>query len=337
MRDFWISAGRQLLAPSDDGWLAVTPAFIGAYALRPEMHPIETSCDAEIALHAALVDDPLRSLDDGELAALQDADAVENYRVFRTFRDVLLQAGTVEAGYLALVKDPTLRVPAIFLDQLVHVILRHVLDGVTDPMRLRAAEIFFREQNVNTEQNRLMLADVEVVDMHAQTGGAGGLGQLLVESGTAVRSVELDVLDDDNGEIYWARSDRFDTVIDFRFGLPALDAFARVLEAWVSHLTRHTVRVQPRKQIDDEDWRWHIGLDRDGNDILNRLYRGEDVPLEDLARIVGLFQMIFDDATGVLEQVRGRPVYLALAMDTAKHVRMKPQNILVNLPVSPTD
>ena len=34
------------------------------------------------------------------------------------------------------------------------------------------------------------------------------------------------MLDEANAEIYWARSDRFDTVIDFGFEQPALDAFA---------------------------------------------------------------------------------------------------------------
>ncbi|MGI9404730.1 MAG: DUF6352 family protein, partial [Hyphomicrobiaceae bacterium] len=137
----------------------------------------------------------------------------------------------------------------------------------------------------------------------------------------------------DNAAIYWDRSDRFDTVVDFRFGQPALDAFARVLEAWVKHLTGHMVRVQPRKQIDDDDWRWHIGLDRDGTDILNRLYEGGDVPLDDIGRILGLFQMAFTDETALQPNVRGRPIYLALAMTTAKRVKMKPQNLIVNLPL----
>ena len=42
------------------------------------------------------------------------------------------------------------------------------------------------------------------------------------------------MLDDDNEQLYWARSDRFDTVVDFRFEQPALDAFARVVERWLS-------------------------------------------------------------------------------------------------------
>ena len=38
----------------------------------------------------------------------------------------------------------------------------------------------------------------------------------------------------------------------------------------------------------------------------------------------------------MLPRVAGRPVYLALAMGEDKTVRLKPQNLLVNLPVAET-
>ena len=105
-------------------------------------------------------------------------------------------------------------------------------------MRLRAAELFFREQSASVDDGRLMLADEEIVEMHAPAGTETGLGQLLAETGTPIKSVALDVLDEDNKSIYWARSDRFDTVIDFRFEQPAPDAFARVIESWLEHLLK---------------------------------------------------------------------------------------------------
>ena len=115
-------------------------------------------------------------------------------------------------------------------------------------MRLRAAELFFREQSASTDDGRLMLADEEIVEMHARAGSETGLGQLLAETGTPMKSVALDVLDEDNKSIYWARSDRFDTVIDFRFEQPAPDAFARVVESWLEHLLKIEARVEPRPQ-----------------------------------------------------------------------------------------
>ena len=148
-----------------------------------------------------------------------------------------------------------------------------------------------------------------------------------------MRNVELDVLDDDNKQIYWDRSDRFDTVVDFRFEQPALDAFARVIEMWLAHLMRIEVRVEPRPRLDDADWRWHIGLDAEATRLLNLLYDGQALSENDAQRILGLFRMTIADDRVVIDSVKGRPIYLALAMDDDGIVRMKPQNLLANLPL----
>jgi len=332
-RDFWKSAGMHLLEHDPEGWLKVTPQFLLAYYTRPEVHPIETSCDAELRLHEALVEDPFRPVQEAEITALADAEAADNYRVVLGYRDLLVRAGTIEGAYLRLMREASVSIPPVFIDQMVHVILRNFLQDCTDPIRLRAAEIFFREQNASTDDNRLMLADEEIVEMHAKAGSETGIAQLLAQTDTPMKSVELDVLDENNKDIYWARSDRFDTVVDFRFEQPAPDAFARVVEGWLKHLLRIEVRVEPRPRIDDPDWRWHIGLDREATGILNALYQGEAPPLEEMARVVGLFRMRIADERMVLDRVKGRPIYLGLAMDARKQVKMKPQNLLTNLPL----
>lgn len=336
-RDFWKSSGLHLCELGRDGWLAVTPDLLRAYYTRPEIHPVEESCDAEHALFEALMDDPLRPVADAEIEAVADADAVENYRVVLRFRDYLAAAGTIEGAYLAIVRGDKIDVPPVFIDQIVHLILRNVLKEARDPIRLRAAEIFFREQNVGVEDGRIMLADEEIVDMYARTGGAGGLGQLLVDSATPVRNVELDVLDEDNKDIYWDRSDRFDTVVDFRFTQPALDAFARVVEAWIGHLLGLRVRVQPRQSVQDDQWSWHVGLDRESTQILNALYENKPVSTEELNRIVALFRMDIEDRGAVMSALRGKAVYLGLAMTPGRKLRMKPQNLIVNLPLQRKD
>ncbi len=334
-RDFWKSAGMHLLAPTPEGWLGVTPAFIRAYLKRPEIHPIETSCAAEVGLHELLMDDPFRPVSTADLAALADGDTADNYRMVIGFRDVLAEAGTIEGAYLRLVSDAsnTPRVPPVFLDQLVHLICRNMLKDAVDPIRLRAGEFLFREQTVSTEGGRLMCADEEIVEMHARSSGTG-LAQLLAETGTPMRSMSLDVLDADNAEGYWARSERFDTVVDLRFGQPALDALARVIETWLAHLMRVETRVEPRMKLEDRDWRWHIGLDARGTEVLNALYEGRNVALSDMERIVALFRMTIGDDRIVIDRVKGRPIYLALAMTADNVIKMKPQNLLVNLPLA---
>jgi len=332
-RSFWQSAGLHLLKRTGDGWLGVTPDFLRAYFTRPEVHPIETSCAAEVQLFEELMADPALPVGEDRLERLADPDARDNYRAVLAFRARLLEAGTVEGAYLALVRAPDPRVPPVFLDQLVHVILRNILDGCRDPMRLRAAELLFREQTVSTEGGRILLADEEILDLHARAGTETGLAQLLIESATPQRQVTLDVLGEDNKQLYWARSDRFDMVLDLRFGEPGADALARVIEAWIGHFMRQQVRVEPRPKLEDSDWRWHIGLDKEANRILNLMYDGKLPSPEDLARIIGLYRMRFADESALIERVRGHPIYLALAATADKRLRMKPQNLLLNLPL----
>jgi len=333
--EFWITSGVHLLDRDERGALVATPDFIRAYFSRPELAPVEESCEAEIALFESIMNDPLQKVDGSRVSAMLDGDAQDNYRVMLAFRDLLVEKGSLESAYLAIIRGEVgFLIPPLFTDQLVHAIMRNVLEGETDPMRLRAAELFFRDQNVSTDDGRVMLADDEIVEMVAKTGGMGGLGQLLKEANTPMKQVELDVLLDDNKHIYWERSDRFDTVIDFRFTQPALDAFARVVESWINHFFCTPVRVQPMQRIDDEKWRWHIGLDSEATRILNALYRGEKIGPEDTEHVIGLFRMTFEDADVVHPDVRGKPVYLAVAKNAQGKLKLKPQNLLVNLPLA---
>ena len=333
--EFWITSGAHLLDKNDAGAWVATPDFIRAYFARPELAPVEESCAAEIALFESLREDPMQKVDPARVKLLEDRDVQDNYLLMLTFRDFLIAQGSLEAAYLAIARgEAGFPVPPLFIDQLTHVILRNILEGERDPLKLRAAELFFRDQNVSTDDGRVMLADDEIVEMKAQSDTLGGLGQLLKEAGTPAKQVELDVLDDDNKHIYWERSDRFDTVIDIRFTQPALDALARVVEAWIKHFIGTTVRVQPMQNIKDEKWRWHIGLDAEATRILNRLYEGGEVSLDEIANIIGLFRMVFEDKSIVQDDMRGKPVYLAIAKTDAGKLKLKPQNLLVNLPLA---
>jgi len=141
------------------------------------------------------------------------------------------------------------------------------------------------------------------------------------------------VLTDENGAGYWARSDRHDMVLDFTFARLGQDAFARVIEAWLRHLLGIEVSVQPVQTIRDERWAWHVGLDAEASALMNELYEGRSVAEERLRHILALFRLEFRDSSEMLPRVAGRPVYLGLAMDAQSRVRMKPQNLVVNLPL----
>ena len=345
MPDFWRHSGYHLLdpQPGPPKRLALTNGFLRAYLMRPEMRPVAESCAAERKLHARLLDEPRAAIAPSDLGALADADMRDNYALLLAFRDRLIAAGTIEDAYLGVFTDPPAKdrppIPPLFLDQLAHVILRHALDGVTDPMRARAAELLFRSQRVTVDDGRVMAADEEIVEMHAARAasgdsGLGKIGELLAEANLPARSVELDVMTETNGEAYWSRDESHDLVIELTFGRPGLDALARVLEAWIAHFLGLETSIQPMVQIKDERWVWHVGLDVESSAIMNDLYRGQDVDEERLKRIVALFRLDFADPSAMRADIAGRPVYLGLGMDADKRVKLKPQNLLVNLPLA---
>jgi hypothetical protein len=72
----------------------------------------------------------------------------------------------------------------------------------------------------------------------------------------------------------------------------------------------------------------------EGTAMLNDLYNGAEVGEGRLARLLSLFRMDFQDPTVVTPDLAGRPVYLALAMTEKSQLRLKPQNLLMNLPLA---
>lgn len=344
-RIIWRSAGLHLTERNSNGWLEVSPDLLRAYFTRPEVHPVPESCDAEHRIFERLMDDPFAQVSQDEIDAIQDVDAAENYRIVMRFRDHLVRFKTIEAAYSALftLKDAP-RVPPVFIGQMAHLIVANVMAPVRDPFAARAAELFFRDQKVTSQDGQLLLADSEMVEMYAETGGFGGLGSLLSESGTTMRSITLDVLQSDNDAQYWERADQFNFALDFRYTENGPDGFARVLERWVNHFHGLDCRVQAMQSIKDSQWSWHVGLDAEASRILNALYegagRGSDINYEGLAdqnRIVGLFRMEIKDRNRIQTAMRGKAVYLGLAMDQENTVRMKPQNLIVNLPLAKAD
>jgi len=331
VKDFWRSSGFHLLRKMADARLAVTGDFLRAYLRRDELAPVDESCDAERALHAALLDDPQVAVPESRLSALADADVRDNYALFLRYRDHLLAHESIEAAYLALFQGGNIALPALFIDQLVHAILRNILDGADDPMRARAAELLFRSQQLTRKDGAIMLADEETVAMRASAGGGSGK---LVEEEARPGEVALDILDSRNADDYWLRADRFDTVLNFSFAQPGLDAFCRVLERWVEHMLGVGVGIQPVERIRDERWVWHVGLDVESTTILNALYNDETVEEERLSRMVSLFRLEFEDPQVMTSAIAGRPVYLGMAIDARGVLRLKPQNLLVNLPLA---
>src|SRR3546814_1989181 len=87
-----------------------------------------------------------------------------------------------------------------------------------------SSDLLFRAQQVTINDGAVMAADAETVEMYAGSGGFGSIGRLVAEAQTPLRTVELDVLNEDNAALYWGRDSRYDTVLNLNFAGAGLDA-----------------------------------------------------------------------------------------------------------------
>jgi hypothetical protein len=355
MQNFWPSSGLNSLRRTERGWLQPTDDYLRLFLARPELAPVPESCPAELALHAALTVSPSRPVSASELQALQDSDARESYTLFLRFRDGLLAAGTLEAYYLGLFAAGgagRITIPPLFIDLLVQAITHSLLADAQDAYTIRAGELLFRSQRISTEGGQVLSGDRDTMDMLNETGGLGDFGRFLAEAKVPQRTIELQVLNDENAPDYWQQAGRHRFVLDLthevshdlshglifkltraRSGLKAL---AGVLQLWVQHFLGVAVTIKPLQKIDDAAWRWHLGLDAESTALLNDLYEDRAVEPARMQRLVSLFRLDFVNPAEMRADVAGKPVYLGLSMDAGQVLRLKPQNLLINLPLSPS-
>ncbi len=154
MKDFWLSSGLHLLERDSGRGLVVTDEFLKAYFDRPELAP-PPGCDrrrTDAARRAAG-----RSASQGERKGDRPPERS------RRARELAADAGFPRSSPAApdpggnrcasLLRDGAEHTPSLFINQLVHVILRNALDGCEDAYVLRAAELFFREQRLTVHDD----------------------------------------------------------------------------------------------------------------------------------------------------------------------------------------
>jgi hypothetical protein len=244
------------------------------------------------------------------------------------FRDHLLRHKTLEASYIDLMRRGVGRTPPLFINQLVHLILRNALDDVADPHILRAAELFFRTQRVTLHDGSLIAADEETI-----AGGGETPASPLVSMLGLPPDAAIEVLNDNNTGSYWERSDRFDMARDLSGGRAGLAALAKAMERWVGHLLGFAVTIEPLTELRNAPLSWYVGLDADATQIGDALWQGDELDESAMTRVIGLFRLSFRDPGLMLDKVRGEPIYLVLAMSREHLIRMKPQNLVTGLPV----
>ncbi len=330
-QDFWASSGFRLLGHQSEG-LVPTEGWIARFLERGELTPPADAGPREAAMHRRLSAYPRASVAPETLAAIEDGDARDNWTEFLRFRDRVFAFPTLEACYRDLFSRPAVDLAPPFVDALAQVIVRAALDGTEDPWLCRAGEMLFRRQRVSAAGGQVLSADAATLEVFSETGGFGNVGRLLRQQQTALPEVKMDVLSHENAALYFLRDELHGFVLDLTPLREGARALASVLERWVGRMAGVRVTIEPAERVDDGRWRWHVGLDVDSTAILNALYRGEEVAEEELERLVLLFRLQFSDPAEALPEMAGRPVYLGLACRPDRTLRLKPQNLLINLP-----
>jgi hypothetical protein len=326
MRDFWLSCGHHLLDRGEGGGLVVTDEFLKAYLARPELAPPSDACAAEQSLHRALLEHPRRAVLPAEIASIADADARENWQLLITFRNRLLAHPTLEAAYLELARNGVGPTPPLFLNQLVHVILRNALDGCEDAFVLRAAELFFRPQRITVHEGALLAGDEELISGKS-SAPVSPLVSLLGLTGIDT----IDVLNEENAQTYWERSDRFDFALDVTAGRRGHAALAQVIAAFLRHMLNVEAEIEPLTEVRNAPLAWYVGLDAAATKLGDVLWNGGELDAASASRLVGIYRVKLDGAAATPPLAEG--VYLLLAMTPDGMLRVKPQNLIVGLPI----
>jgi hypothetical protein len=335
MKNFWPQSAYKTLEPGPDGQLLVTDDFLRTYLQRPELSLVPESCTAEQSIHARLLANPRCDIAEEEIGQMADADIQENYRVWLRYRARLVAANSLESFYMSLFKGEGVDVPPLFVSQLAQIFVRHILGENAHPLEARMGELFFRTQKISLlEDGIVMGADEEVVARNLQAGETGNILDLLKSKSLAMRSADLDVLHEQNATEYWARDEDLDLAVQLNFGHEPINHFCRLVEKWIEHFLGVKSRITPMQQISDPKWSWHVGLDAAATVILNKLYNKEVLEAEELEKIICLFRLDFIDESAVAKAQAGKPVYLAIALNEQQQLKLKPQNLLFNLPLA---
>src|SRR5262249_49664451 len=128
-------------------------------------------------------------------------------------------------------------------------------------------------------------------------------------------------------------SDQFHVALDLTGGRRGLQALGTVIERWIEHLLTAGTEIEPLVEMRDVKFTWYVGLDADGTRIGDALWNGEEPDEAMHARLVLLYRLTFRNPDIVRDKVKGEPIYLIMAMDKDKILRVKPQNLVTGLPI----
>src|SRR5260370_7242089 len=71
----------------------------------------------------------------------------------------------------------------------------------------------------------------------------------------------MDVLNEDNAQSYWARSDRFDFALDLAAGRRGHAALGQVIATFLRHMLAVETEIEPLLEVRNAPLAWYVGLD----------------------------------------------------------------------------
>jgi hypothetical protein len=223
-----------------------------------------------------------------------------------------------------------------FTHQLAQIRLRHLLGPDVMAYEARPGEMLFRAQKISVgDDDEVTAVDELTIDLYAMAGAFGDPGELLAQNRAPLRSVDLDVRDEDNAPTNWAGDERFDIAADRD------ESRSRRAERVVQSTGavdcpfsrgRPTDHATTRKQTSA------LGMThrtrRRGKFAAQRPVQSRRSHLERMERLLCLFELTVADPGAVRAGIAGCPVYLGMARDHEQRLRLKPQNLLLNLPLA---
>jgi hypothetical protein len=148
----------------------------------------------------------------------------------------------------------------------------------------------------------------------------GSLGELLAQNRTPARTVDLDVLSEDNADTYWTRDERRPGDQPSIAASPRSRRLCRVLPL-DSAFPGGRRRIAPEREIVDARWVWHVGLDAEASAAAQRSVQRRGRRRRSRERLLCLFALRFSDPAAMRPAIAGRSVYLAMAMDRENRLR----------------
>ena len=327
--DFWLASGHHLLDHHDGGGLIVTDEYLKAYLARPELVPPSEACPVERGIHRQLLEAPRLTISAKEISLIVDSDARENIELFLAFRDQLLKHATLEGAYLALVSGQARNVPPLFIQQLSQVIARNAFNPCNDALVVRAAECFFRAQRVTFHEKTVLLADHDAIADHENDRHNSPLLAML--GGPAIS--ELTVLNDENQDEYWLRSDAHDFVFNLTSPKRGRHALGEAARIWIRHITGVNLVFEPVDSLSDESFGWFLAFDAESTRIGNKVWQGETLDPETASRVLALYRFSLPDDPRIEHRFRGKKAFAILATTSGNILTIKPQNLVAGLPL----